>query len=147
MDVMVATDFSPHGRAVLRAAGRFCRALDAKVWVVHALTPPGGLRAYGSGERTDRPTAADDVREEHRLVREAASALQGSGLDAVGLLVEGPPVRTLLDEAARLEVDLIVVGSHGYGAVARALLGSVSGGIVRHATCPVLVVPAPREEH
>ena len=42
--------------------------------------------------------------------------------------------------AAELKVDVIVVGSHGRGAIARILLGSVSEQVVRHAPCPVLVV-------
>ena len=142
MDLMVATDFSPHGKAVLRVARRLGQALGARIWVVHVAAPAAGRRMHGSG---GGGAAVDDLREETRLVEEAATALHESGLEATGLLVEGPPARTLLEEAARLAVDMIVIGSHGYGAVARALLGSVSAGVVRHATCPVLVVPARRQ--
>jgi nucleotide-binding universal stress UspA family protein len=146
MDLMVATDFSPHGKAVLRVARRLGQALGARIRVVHVATPGGGRALHGGGAPGGGAAVADDVREEARLVEEAAAALRESGLEATGLLVEGPPVRTLLEEAGRLEADMIVVGSHGYGAVARALLGSVSAGVVRHATCPVLVVPARRTE-
>jgi nucleotide-binding universal stress UspA family protein len=146
MDLLVATDFSTHGKTVLEAACKLARPLGAKVWVIHVVTPPGGFRGYGSGPRTDRAAAAADIREEHRLVQEAAEGLRAEGLEAVGLLVEGPPVQTLLDEAARLAVDLVVVGSHGYGAVFKALLGSVSAGVIRRATCPVLVIPVARND-
>ena len=146
MNLMVATDFSIHGKAVLEAACKLARRLDAKVWIIHVVNPPAGFRSYGGGPRTDRPAIAAEIREEHRLVQEAAESLRTDGLEAVGLLVEGPPVQTLLDEAARLEVDLIVVGSHGYGAVFEALLGSVSAGVIRRASCPVLVIPIARND-
>jgi nucleotide-binding universal stress UspA family protein len=43
--------------------------------------------------------------------------------------------------ASQLEADLLVIGTHGLNGVARWLLGSVAEGVVRHATCPVLVIP------
>ncbi len=146
MNLMVATDFSTHGKAVLKAACKLARRLDAKVWVIHVITLPEGFRSSGAGPRTDRPASVTETREEHRLVQEAAASLRAAGLEAVGLLVEGPPVQTLLDEAARLEADMMVVGSHGYGAVFEVLLGSVSAGVIRRATCPVLVIPIARDE-
>lgn len=141
MDLMVATDFSAHGTKVLGVARRMGEALGAKVWVTHVVAPQSEFRAYGGGPRTDRNVAALELRQEHRLVQAAAAAMREDGLEAVGLMIEGPPVRTILDEAGRLEVDLIIIGSHGYGAVFSALLGSVSAGVVRKAACPVLVVP------
>jgi nucleotide-binding universal stress UspA family protein len=55
---------------------------------------------------------------------------------------------TVCRVAEELHVDVIVVGSHGRGAIERILLGSVSEQIVRHAPCPVLVVrPEPEEKH
>jgi nucleotide-binding universal stress UspA family protein len=48
---------------------------------------------------------------------------------------------TLLHQAERLKADLLIVGSHGRGAMLHLLLGSVSEQVLKKATCPVLVVP------
>ena len=56
------------------------------------------------------------------------------------MIIDTPSLAlTLL--ASQLEADLLVIGSHGLNGVARWLLGSVAEGVVRRATCPVLVVP------
>lgn len=52
----------------------------------------------------------------------------------------------IVHAAERLGADAIVLGSHGRTAVARALMGSVSQGVVRHARRPVLVVPSARND-
>jgi nucleotide-binding universal stress UspA family protein len=65
-------------------------------------------------------------------------------LDAV--LVPGPPRTLILDEAESWGADLIVLGSHGYRAWERILLGSVSQAIVSHAKCSVEVVRRPHAE-
>ena len=56
-------------------------------------------------------------------------------------LVEGDPAESLVAEAEG--ADLVVVGSRGRGGLTSALLGSVSGHVVHHAGCPVVVVKAP----
>lgn len=61
---------------------------------------------------------------------------------AEALLIQAPTVDGLLQEAARLNIELIIMGSHGHGAIHKALTGSVCEGILRKANCPVLVVPA-----
>jgi nucleotide-binding universal stress UspA family protein len=70
----------------------------------------------------------------------------GEELGATGVRVGatelfGEPARTLLDHAQRIEADLIALGSHGYGAVKRLVLGSVASKIIRVASCAVLVAP------
>jgi len=57
-----------------------------------------------------------------------------------GEALAGPPREAILDEADRWKADLIVMGSHGYGAWQRFLLGSVSQAVVSHAKCSVEVV-------
>lgn len=59
---------------------------------------------------------------------------------ADGSLQPGPPRIVILDEAENWGADLIVMGSHGYGAWKRFLLGSVSQAVVSHAKCSVEVV-------
>ena len=63
-----------------------------------------------------------------------------------GAIVPGPPRTVILDEAEDWGADLIVMGSHGYRAWERFLLGSVSQSVVSHAKCSVEVVRCPRTE-
>lgn len=65
-------------------------------------------------------------------------------LDAA--VLPGPPRTLILDEAEGWEADLIVLGSHGYRAWERFLLGSVSQGVVSHAKCSVEIVRRPPAE-
>jgi nucleotide-binding universal stress UspA family protein len=75
---------------------------------------------------------------EHALARAAASV--SKDLQAETQMALGDPVRMLAHEADR-GLDLLVLGSRGYGPVRRVLLGSVSTELVRSAPCPVLLVP------
>ena len=74
-----------------------------------------------------------------RAVAELKAAM-GSEANVKGEDVPGPPRVVILDEAQSWGADLIVVGSHGYRAWERFLLGSVSQSIVAHAKCSVEVV-------
>jgi nucleotide-binding universal stress UspA family protein len=56
------------------------------------------------------------------------------------LVWEGDPGEAIIDAAQAEGADMIIVGSHGRGAVGRFLIGSVSDHVVRNASCPVLVV-------
>ena len=62
-----------------------------------------------------------------------------------GVLLPGPPRTVILDEAESWGADLIVLGSHGYRAWERFLLGSVSEAVVSHAKCSVEVVRCPSD--
>jgi len=66
-------------------------------------------------------------------------------LTVTGEVLAGPAREMILDEAARWQADLIVMGSHGYGAWQRLLLGSVSQAIVSRADCSVEVVHRRRD--
>ncbi len=56
--------------------------------------------------------------------------------------IQGPLTEKVLHQAEEQNADLIVMGSHGHGALYHFLVGSVTAGVVRGAKCPVLVVPA-----
>jgi nucleotide-binding universal stress UspA family protein len=79
------------------------------------------------------------------VVERAVASLQSSmGSENIGgEAVPGPPRTVILDEAVSWGADLIVVGSHGYRAWERFLLGSVSQSIVSHAKCSVEVIRCP----
>lgn len=78
------------------------------------------------------------------LVERAAKTISegdwGRDLQIVTEVIEGPAKHAILAEAERWMPDLIVVGSHGYGALGRFFLGSVSFAVVTHAPCSVEIV-------
>ncbi len=84
---------------------------------------------------------AHDFKEKRKELQNEEDKLQNFGVDVESLLVQGTAVEVILDEASKLKTDLIVVGSHGHGAVYHLMVGSVSEGVLHRSTCPVLVIP------
>lgn len=140
-NILSAVDFSPVTQPVLDASASLAKAFDAKIWVVHVAAPEPKFVGFDVGPDSVREQLAEELREEHRQVQGLAGGLRERGLAATGLLIEGPTLETLLEEAGRLEADVIVLGSHGHGALYRAIVGSFSEEVLRRARCPVLVVP------
>jgi nucleotide-binding universal stress UspA family protein len=135
----VAYDGSPASRAALRAAESFALARRAALTVycvVEPTSPSAGMLADGTGAESPSDAATERGRDLlHGVVAEAPQ-----GVRPEWLRVHGVPA----DEIAGLAygvVDLLFVGSHGYGPLRRALLGNVSGALVRAAGCPVVVTP------
>ena len=141
MKLLVAVDLSPASDRVVQAASQVAGAMRAEVVVIHCAAPEPEFVGYDAGPEGMRDHIAAQTRQEHTAVQEIATRLRAAGINATALLVRGPTVETTLKEAERLDVDLVVVGSHGRGAVSRLLVGSYSEGILRNSPGPVLVVP------
>jgi nucleotide-binding universal stress UspA family protein len=152
MNLLLAIDESTCSEAAADAVIAQFRPSDIEVRVVHVITWPQELPtawAYAAG-----PSAAQSVlggrRELHRRGREllarAVDRLQRAGFKATPTLVEGGAREAIVAMAADWPADTIVIGSHGRTGIQRVLLGSVSSGVVRHATCSVHVVRESREK-
>jgi nucleotide-binding universal stress UspA family protein len=70
----------------------------------------------------------------------AAARAEEAGVETRSVVLRGLPVEEICVAAEKFKPRFLIVGSHGWGAVRRALFGSVSTGVLHHATCPVLVV-------
>lgn len=141
MTILVAVDLSPASAKVVEAAGRVAKLTAAPVYVIHTAEPEPDFVGYDAGPEVVRTQVAQELRREHRDVQALAETLRKDGIDATALLVRGPTVETTLKEAENLGAELIVVGTHGHGAVYDVLIGSYSAGIIRRSKLPVLVVP------
>ncbi|NNF43912.1 MAG: universal stress protein [Phycisphaerales bacterium] len=141
--VLVPVDFSPVTKAVLDAATTIASAVGAKIFLVHVAPVFVPDLKNVRVPQHERDFVAHKLREEHRDLQGLSEDLAKRGCDVEALMVEGHgTVEKILDEATRLDADLIVAGSHGHGRLYDMIVGSVSEGILRKAKVPVLVVPA-----
>jgi nucleotide-binding universal stress UspA family protein len=138
--LLLATDLSEASEAATSEAFELAKRLEASLLVVSVIDP-GSLLLPGGRFRA----RVDQVRE---LREQQAQALvergRTEGVDVSFLVWTGDPGDMIVSAAEAEHVDMVLVGSHGRGAVGRFFLGSVSEHVVRHAPCPVLVV-RPRE--
>jgi nucleotide-binding universal stress UspA family protein len=140
--ILFATDGSPSAEEAQKEAFELASRLNAPLVVVsvaHAALPAVGYAAYGYSNIVSELTQA-----EHKRVREllatVATKACGAGLACSTVLADGLAVEEICEVARERDAQLIVVGSHGWGATRRFLSGSVSTGLVHSAPCPVLVV-------
>jgi nucleotide-binding universal stress UspA family protein len=144
----VAVGFAdtPEGRSALTAAHALAARFGARLRVVAALHPSGGLDAAMAGGL--KPPRSVTLEGRHRLEVQSAleRALQAlpSGVDVEHELHVDDPADVLMRISEH--VDLLVCGSRGYGPLRSVLLGGVSRRVVDGAQCPVLVLPRGVEE-
>ena len=140
--ILFATDGSPSAAEAQKQAFELAQRLDAPLLIVavaHPVVPAVGYASYGYSNVVAELTEAEHHRVEKLLAMIAAAAC-ASGLPCSTLVADGFPVEQICRIANERGVQLIVVGSHGWGAARRLFSGSVSTGLVHSAPCPVLVV-------
>lgn len=147
-NILVATDFSEPSDAALTYGRALARTFTATLHVLHVAQKPSST-VYGvEGYVASMP-------ELQKEIEEAA----GKQLDALLVDNDEPPLPTrrvvitsstpafaIVEYAGLEQIDLIVTGTHGRGAVAHLLMGSVAERVVRTAPCPVLTVRHPERE-
>jgi nucleotide-binding universal stress UspA family protein len=134
--VAVGYDGMAESQAALDEAATLARKFGASMRVIGVATPVPALGAAAAAQAG--AAAGPDFQQR---LHDAVAALDPD-LRALPVLERGDPVKKLL-EAAEMGVDLLVLGSRGFGPVMRLLIGSVSSRVIRGAPCPVMVVPRP----
>lgn len=141
-NILAAIDFSDVSEVVIEKAAEIVRSFSSKLWLIHVAAPDPDFVGYGTGPQCERDWRAKTLKAEHKYIQDRALQLEQSGINVTPLLIQGATVATIIQEAARLNADMIVIGSHGHSAIYKTLVGNVSDGIIRQASCPVLIVPA-----
>lgn len=149
--VLLATDGSKEADLAARSAAQLADRTGSELHVVHVFGITPWYPAYPGATAFDEDALEDPVLEEdlQRISQQQARELLDAeaeklhsvgGTPAQAHLVEGGVPQEIVGLAERIGAGLIVVGSRGRGGIRRALMGSVSDSVVRHAHCPVLVV-------
>src|SRR5580765_7928585 len=139
--VMLATDGSPTAEKATDAAIEFAQLLGAELVIVSVWDIP-----YPTVGLSPMPVtgqfAAVGQEGAQKIAAEAAARAEEAGVETRTVVLRGFPVDEICVAADKFDARFLVLGSHGWGALKRAIFGSVSTGVLHHARCPVLVVPA-----
>jgi len=141
MKLLVCVDLSESTEIIVKKIEEITKALPAKVWLLHNAVPEPDFVEFKVDPQAARESLAKKFHVEHRQIQELANRMRKAGVDTTALLVHGATVETILEEASDLEVDMIVVGTHGRGAMYQLLMGSVSKAVLNKSRFPVLLVP------
>jgi nucleotide-binding universal stress UspA family protein len=146
--ILVATDFSEPSEAALAYGRELARNFASKLVVVHVVDNLLSRTAGSEGFVFNDPALQEQVEERARerlaplLSDEDRAVLNAEAI----VTTSNTPAYAIVDYAQTAKVDLIVMGTHGRGAVAHLLMGSVAERVVRIAPCPVLTVRHPERE-
>ena len=139
--ILVPIDFSDATAPVIAQAQLFARAFGSNLVLLKVAEPEPDFVGFEPGPQTVRVAVAHDYRAEHARIDELKAQCATTGLTVTGLHVQGPIVEKILEQAAEHGAGLIVMGSHGHGALYELLVGSVTQGVMKGTKCPVVVVP------
>ena len=149
--VLVATDGSEEASRAKKVAVELCAKTGSELHLVHVYgvapiyplypgaTDPGGVELEDPVLQEELESITEQ-RARNVLEAEAEKVRSAGGMVAQAHLREGGVPHEIVALAEDTGVGLIVMGSRGHGCIRRALIGSVSDAVVRHAHCPVLVV-------
>lgn len=142
--ILVPVDFSECAPSLLTEAIRFAGAFGGRLLLLHASETPTGLALTSTvqppGEAAPATVAALLRRDAEAHLAPLVASAAARGVHAESRVVFGHPAATILEVATREDVDMIIMGTHGRTGLARAMMGSVSEEIVRHADVPVVTV-------
>jgi nucleotide-binding universal stress UspA family protein len=139
--LLVPIDFSPITSRVTATAIDLARSLQAKVVLLN-VTPPitmvgddtAYLESLGVLYDLEAKSATKRLAALQRLFTQKRVPVRTVHLS-------GPAVPLIMDQARKQRADVIVIGSHGHTAFYDLLVGSTAHGVLKRATCPVMVVP------
>ena len=136
--ILVATDGSREAQLALTTAADLAKSTDSELHVVHVGELP---LIYHPERHAYRAGYEEHEKESQQLLEAQVQRIEGAGAKvAQAHLRMGRADEEIGELAQSIDAGLIVMGSRGHGRLRRALVGSVSESVVRHAHCPVTIV-------
>jgi nucleotide-binding universal stress UspA family protein len=134
--LLVTTDFSTDSLTAWRHAKAIAAVQPVAITVLHVTEPPfEGLRIHTENLHEEMRTQAES------RIRDLAKSHFPQAGEVTPRVEHGRPASKICQIAKEEGADLILIASHGRSGIQHVLLGSVAADVVRHAPCPVMVVP------
>jgi nucleotide-binding universal stress UspA family protein len=136
--ILVPTDFSAGAEPALTWAAKLTECFGAEVVLLHVLDMRLAALAGLPPDMAAMPAVDELVKSARSEADEQMKQLVARLPGAKTIIKEGPPRTVILEVAADLRADLVVMGTHGRTGLAHAFFGSVAEYVVRHSRIPVL---------
>ena len=144
--ILVPTDFSARSREAIRFACQFAEWFGGKITLFHTVHIPG---PFGTSEFPGidaAPIVSAANKHAHAEIHQLLEQAVPPALTDRAIVREGPPLEEIPKLVMEGKYDLIICATHSLASLRHALLGSTAEGLVRHAFCPVLVLPVGKNE-
>ena len=142
--ILFATDFSEHAERAERVVAKWARAVGAEVEIIHAIRETAVLFApYAVPGSSDWEGEMKEAAQ--RRIEKVRARFEEAGVSAKSTIVYGLASEEIIHQAEASGAQVVAVGSRGYSALQRFVLGSVAQRVLRHAPCSVLVA-GPRND-
>lgn len=139
--ILVATDFGPSAEAALDHAVALAQKLHARIYLLHTYEIP--IIGFPDGAVVATAELVSRILDGAQTgFAKLIEARKEAKVEIKTILKQADPREGILETAADVQADLIVLGTHGRRGIARALIGSVAESVVRTSTVPVLTVHA-----
>lgn len=138
---MVAVDFNDSIGELMVYAESLAKKFESKIWVLHVADPEPDFVGYDPGPQYIRDIHADEYREEHRNLQEICKNFISPEIKSEALLIQGSTVETVLKEAQKLHVDMLIVGTHKHSFLHNLLQENVSMELLKKVEIPMLTIP------
>lgn len=141
--ILIPIEFNTNEQKLIDKGCQLAEKFDSKIWLIHIAAPEPDFVPYtsGSGPNNERERRANELKKERRLIQKYADTLNKKGIDALGLMVQGRTIETIMSEVKKLDIDLIITGNNNHGLFYKIFMESVSDEIVKESKIPVLLVP------
>jgi nucleotide-binding universal stress UspA family protein len=140
-NILVAIDLSEPTSDIVATAIMLNNTHSGNFWMVYADDSAPYLSSPESGDKPGPVTLDPQNSDADVVLAGIREQLSQAGLTAEFILLEGPAAENILEKAREIAADLIVIGAHRHGRFYHMLFGDTGDELMRHAPCPVLVVP------
>lgn len=138
---LVPIDFSAVTEEVIDTAVSFARAFEGKVALIHVVQPPVVTSEFALPVEVLQEAVNAGERAATGKLDAYVAMFRNAGIACEAKVTHGPPVTMIREEAARVSADYIIMGSHGHGKLYDFLVGSTASGVMKRATCGIIIVP------
>ena len=140
-NILVPIDFSETTDKIIAVADEQALAFNATIHLLHVQVPFVNASLHNMESSLAYKDSSPEIRKyDQEHLDEAAEKIKSRGISTETTLVDGNPSEEILSYCEANNIDVIIIGSHGHGALHHIILGSESEKVLHKSSCPVMVV-------